>query len=243
MKNLSFIPFLFSILTLTAQQSSVSGIVSIHNSQFETGKRLFVPNAEIKDAFDKANPTTTDANGGFKLTFVGVLEKANVTFMVKKEGLEVVNLDALNAVAGQRDKILLSMASPNKMAEYRKQIYKVGRTEAEKNLLARFKKTETQLAELQKNVTLNAVQIQKLQAEYADLEDKSKKIDEQAQELARKYAPINLDDATPLYQEAFRAFQSGDFEKALDILRGANLEKQSKDILAEKKRNDAARVS
>ena len=109
MKNLSFIPFLFSILTLTAQQSSVSGIVSIHNSQFETGKRLFVPNAEIKDAFDKANPTTTDA--------------------------------------------------------------------------------------------------------------------------------------TPLYQEAFRAFQAGDFEKALDILRGANLEKQSKDILAEKKRNDAARVS
>ena len=100
MKYLSFILCLSSILTLTAQQSSVSGVVSIHNSEYETGKRQYIQNAQVEDDFQKANAQTTDANGRFQMTYVSIAEKTTVNLLLKKEGLQVVNTDALSAVTG-----------------------------------------------------------------------------------------------------------------------------------------------
>ena len=234
MKYLSFILCLSSILTLTAQQSSVSGVVAIHNSAYETGKRQYVQNAQVEDDFQKANAQTTDANGRFQMTYVGIAEKTTVNLLLKKEGLQVVNFDALTVVTGQRETVRLSMAKPEKIAEYRRQIYNIGKTEAEKNLAAQLKKKGAAIEALQKDAQHNAAAIAQLQKEYAELDRYAKNIEEQAQDLARRYAPINLDDAAPLYREAFGAFQKGDLEKARQILRGADLIGQADKILAER---------
>ena len=235
MKNLAISFFSYLSLTLSAQQSSISGIVSIHNSEYETGKRQYVQNAQVEDEFQKANAQTTNANGLFKLTFVKVEEKTSVNLLVKKEGLQVVNLDALTAVTGQRETVRLSMAKPEKIAEYRRQIYSVGKTQAETNLAAQLKKKSAAIELLQKDAQKNVVAIAQLQNEYAELDKYAKNIEQQAQDLARRYAPINLDDAAPLYREAFGYFQKGDFEEALQILRGADLIGQADKILAERK--------
>ena len=126
------------------------------------------------------------------------------------------------------------MAKPERIAEYRRQIYNIGKTEAEKNLAAQLKKKGTAIETLQKDAQKNAAAIAQLQKEYAELDRYAKNIEEQAQDLARRYAPINLDDAAPLYREAFGAFQKGDLEKARQILRGADLIGQADKILAER---------
>lgn len=235
MKNTAIYLFHFFSLTLVAQQSEIHGIVSIHNSEYETGKRQYVQNAQVEDDFEKATPTTTSSDGTFKLVFVKVAEKTSVNLNVKKEGLQVVNIDGLNAVTGQRDMVRLSMSKPEKIAEYRRQIYKVGKTEAEKNLAIQLKKKGEQIEILQKDAQKNKTTIEQLQKEYGELQAFATKIEEQAQDLARRYAPVNLDDAAPLYRESFGLFQKGELDKALQILRGADLVGQADKILAERK--------
>jgi hypothetical protein len=41
---------------LIAQQSEIKGTISIYNSEYETGKRQFVTNAQIEDDLAKATP-------------------------------------------------------------------------------------------------------------------------------------------------------------------------------------------
>ncbi len=233
MKNHAILFFFTLSVCIHAQQSEIKGIISIHNSEYETGKRQYVKNAQVEDDFAKASAQTTDDNGNFKLVFVRTPDKTSVQLIVKKEGLQVVNIDGLSAVTSQRDLIRLSMAKPDKIAEYRRQIYQVGKTEAEKNFTSQLKKKSEQIEVLQRDAVKNKTAIEKLQTEYAELQDFTSKIEEQAQDLARRYAPINLDDAAPLYRESFRLFQQGELGKALQILRGANLVNQANKILTE----------
>ena len=150
MKNAALFLLLNLSLTLSAQQSHIKGVISIHNSEYETGKRQYVPNAQVEDEFEKAQATTTLVDGNFKLTFVNVEEKTSVHLIVKKEGLQVVNIDGLNAVTGQRNLVRLSMAKPERIAEYRRELYKIGKTEADKALTLQLKKKslETKFFEL-----------------------------------------------------------------------------------------------
>ena len=237
MKQAVLLLLLSCSLMVSAQQSPISGVVSIHNSQFKTGTRQYVQNAQVEDDLSetKAQPTTTDATGTFKIVYVGVGKGKSVVLSIKKAGLQVVNTPDLTAVAGQTDALKISMAHPDSIAEYRKRLYNIGKSEAEKNLYAQLKKKGAAIEALQKDAQKNAAAIEKLQHEYAELDKYAKNIEEQAQDLARRYAPINLDDAAPLYREAFGYFQQGDLEKAMQILRGADLIGQADKILAERK--------
>lgn len=220
--------------TSTAQQSTISGIVAIHNSEFDTGKRKYVNNAQIEDDFEKANAQVTDANGIFKLIFVGVPEKTTISLLVKKEGLEVVNIDVLNAVTGQKEQVKISMAKPNQIAEYRKQIYKIGKTAAEKNLDAKNQALLAERTQLKLNESVNRERISALETQLVQISEQRQRIEADSKELARRYAPINLDDAIPLYQEAFTFFQKGDLDQALKILQNANYIEQVEKVLRER---------
>lgn len=229
MKNTALLVFFCISLTLSAQQSDIRGVISIHNSEYETGKRQYVPNAQVEDEFEKAQATTTLVDGNFKLTFVQVDEKTTVHLIVKKEGLQVVNIDGLNAVTGQRNIVRLSMAKPERIAEYRRELYKIGKTEADKALAIQLKKKGDALNVLKKDATKNAAQIQQLQKEYSDLQAYAKNIDEQAQELSRRFVIINLDDESGSYRRAFQLFTEGAIEKAIQVLDSLNLSKRLAD--------------
>lgn len=234
MKPVWLILFFIGYLPVVAQQNSIRGLVSIHNSETETGRRQYVANAQVTDDFGKAQPTVTDANGQFSLIYVGLAEKSTVSFQVTKPGLAVVNIDALQAVAGQHEIVKISMASPDKIAEYRRRIYSVGKTEAEKRLEKLVVQNIAEINVLRINRSVNEEKIRRQEAKLAALEDQKKKIEIQAEELARRYAPINLDDASLLFRTAFGLFQAGLLDSSLVILTKANLSNMVSQIVAER---------
>ena len=228
--------------SLQAQQTSISGIVSIHNSKYETKTKEYVHLAEVEDDFDKATPATTDKNGLFKLIYVGVPEKERVNFSVKKEGLEVVNLDKLEAITDQKEVIKISMARPEYLADFRKNIYNVGLTSAEKALNERIAAVKKQWTlEKEKSSERNERIIQ-LEKEYSRLIDELQQVDQRAQDLAKKYERINLDEVSPLYETAFRHFQNGALDKALEVLKQADLAQQAQNILTERNKISENRI-
>ena len=230
-----FIGMIFSFLA-NAQQSYILGSVSIHNSKFETGKIEYVHLAQVEEELGRATPTTTEEDGNFKLVVVGIAEKERFKLAITKKGYDVVNFDKLNVVAGQKARVKITMAAPQYLADFRKKIYKVGVTNAEKALAEKIKLNQTAILLERKKREINQKRIKKLQAEYDQLINSYEKIHQQATDLANKYVRINLDDVSPLYQEAFRYFQQGDLEKALDILNKADIIGKSMEIIKERKK-------
>ncbi|MCB9292153.1 MAG: tetratricopeptide repeat protein [Lewinellaceae bacterium] len=242
MKNTIFIfLFLCYLLPISAQQSSISGVVTMHNSKFDKGKIEYVSLAQVEEEFGRSQATLTDSEGFFNLMLVGIAEKEQFRFTVTKKSLQVVNLDDLTAIAGQKELIKISMASPEYLADFRRTIYKVGVTNAEKKLALKMQRVEDALErEKEKNKT-NQKEIVRLQEEFDRLLLASEKIEEQAQELADKYAKVNLDEVSPQYEIVFRHFQAGDFEKAFISLSEVNLTAQTQSILTEQKKINQVR--
>ena len=118
MKKTSTLFYLFLLsYALKAQQSSIVGTVAIFNSKTETGKRQFIQNAQVEETFNRATPTTTDADGNFRLVLVGIDAKQSFKFTATKAGYEIVNKDNLHAVAGQREAVHILMSPKGKIAE------------------------------------------------------------------------------------------------------------------------------
>ncbi|MCC7503922.1 MAG: hypothetical protein IT259_01420, partial [Saprospiraceae bacterium] len=217
-----------------AQQTALKGIVTVQNSKFETGRLEPVTNAQVEEDYGRSQATTTEADGSFHLNLVGVPEQESFRFSVRKSGLEVVNTDQLKAVAGQKERVSIYMARPEYVAEFRKRIYNVGKTESEKTIERKLNRLEKERAELQKNAAANADQIAALSAEIDLANARAKKIEQDARELAEKYQHINLDDASEQYQQAFRLFQAGELDQALILLQ--NSPEQARKILEERQR-------
>ena len=226
---------LFLSLSASAQQSSISGVVTIHNSKYETGKTSYVNLAQVEENLKRGNPTTTDIDGQFRLILVGIAEMEQIGLSVIKEGLEVVNHDKLNVIVNQKEKVRISMASPDYIADFRKNIYQVGLTQAEKALRNKIEETQQGLSREKEMSQINTGRIKVLEGLYSELLEEFKKIDENARVLANKYAKINLDEVSDLYRETFGYFETGDLEKALKTLLNADLMQQYSDILNEKK--------
>ncbi len=99
-----------------AQLSDVKGVVSILNSQTETGTRKYVSGAQVTDDFDEAERVITTLEGQFRLIYSGKPVGASVHFAVYKPSsdLEVVNIAALGAITGQNNLVSISMAPKGK---------------------------------------------------------------------------------------------------------------------------------
>jgi tetratricopeptide (TPR) repeat protein len=229
--------FLLAQCAAFAQQSVLNGTVTVFNSQFETGKKQYVANAQVEEDYGKSQATTTNTEGVFKLPLVGIKDLEKVFFNVKKTNYEVVNTDVLQAVAGQKESTQVFMALEGAIAENKRKYYQINRTASEKVVTEKLVQLGQQIETLQQNKEANKTKIEDLQAEYARLQERFKKIDETAKELADRYAKINLDDQSKEYQNAFRFFQAGQLEEALKVLQMVDLEKMGKAITQEQERN------
>lgn len=219
---------------LRSQQSTLYGVVSVLNSQAETGKREYVHFASVEEEFGRAQQTLTDSEGKFRLVLIKVEGLENVQFMVAKKGLDVVNADALHAVANQREQIAIYMAAPGKIADYRKKYYNIGKTAAEKALETKLATLQSERNRLKNDAGAHEKRIGELETQLAEMEAQRLKLDAAARELARRYAPVNLDDTSPAFREAFAFFQQGELDKALDILQRADYAAQARNILLER---------
>lgn len=234
-------PWFFCLLwglAAKAQLSEVHGVVSIQNSQTETGRRQYVAGAVVSDDLDSAQSVITDDAGRFRLIYVGKPAGVGVHFHVVKPSadLEVVNISALYAVTGQNDVVRISMAPKGKIAGLRQKIYEVGKTAAEKRLDELLRKDEASVNVLKKDSARNAGKITELTREIAGLEEGRKKIEAYAQDLAQRYAAVNLDDASPLFKKAFLLFQDGDLDGAMATIEQADLGDMVKSILQEREK-------
>jgi hypothetical protein len=221
---------------LKAQQTSIVGTVAVFNSKTETGKRQFIQNAQVEETFGKSQATTTDADGNFRLVLVGIAAKQSFAFTITKTGYEIVNRDNLHAVAGQREAVHILMSPKGKIAESKIKYYQIGKTASEKALDAKIKQKQADLATLKKNEKANQQAINDTQAEIAKLYDYYKTIDQNARELAERFSRVNLDDASELYQRAFRHFQNGSIDSALIVLDEVNWGNKVDSILIEEAR-------
>ena len=236
MKNILILYLLLLSPALKAQQTTIVGTVTVFNSKTETGKRQFIQYAQVEETFGKSQATTTDADGNFRLVLVGIAAKQSFAFTAAKAGYEIVNRDNLHAVAGQPEAVHILMSPKGKIAESKIKYYKIGKTASEKALDAKIKQKQADLAALKKNEKANQQAIIDTQAEIAKLYDYYKTIDQNARELAERFSRVNLDDASELYQRAFRHFQNGSIDSALIVLDEVNWSNKVDSILIEEAR-------
>jgi tetratricopeptide (TPR) repeat protein len=236
MKFYIIFPLLFYVFALEAQQTTLYGIVAIQNSRIETGKTQYVPNAAIEETNRRANATLTDAAGYFKLSLVGIPERERFQIIVRKEGMEVVNSDALYAISGQKDTVKIYMITSAKLADARQRYYKIGKTSAEAALEKQVKQIDAEYKRLKTNENANRERIAVLEREMQDLDAQRREVERVAKDFAERYARINLDEVGPQYQKAYLLLQEGKLDEALAALNQIGVEQRISTRVAERRR-------
>jgi hypothetical protein len=233
MKYRIILLLVFCASNLLAQQSEIKGVVSIHNSKFETGKTAYLPNVQIKETYGRGQEVLSNNDGRFTFISIGVPLKETIVLNAQKQGWEVVNPEELDVVVGQFPWLKVYMAPKGKITENKRKYYNIGKTESEKALSSKIKQKQSERERLLKDVKSNQKEIWALEAEIKNLYEKYQTIDANARELAERFSRVNLDDASEHYQKAFRHFQNGKIDSALIVLEEANYAKQVDEILLE----------
>jgi tetratricopeptide (TPR) repeat protein len=238
MKNtLLLLLTLILALPAHAQQITLTGQVSIHNSRYRTGQIEYVKGAYAAAPF--TTPGETDDKGMFYLEFVGIDGGSSVALTVEKAGLEVVNArDLQDVIIGRKTPLRVYLADKGLLAQAQTELYNISQkalTARHEQLIARLRKEgaegKTALQEIQ----------EKLGREIADrfeaeeilnkqLEETQKRLPEFAQELAA----VNLDFASDLYLQAYERYQNGDIERAIATLDETELDQAAIDALDNK---------
>lgn len=236
MKFYIIFTLLVHVVALEAQQTTLYGIVTVQNSRTETGKTQYVANAAVEEINHRANATLTDVTGYFKLSLVGIPERERFQILARKEGMEVVNMDALYVVSGQKDTVKIYMIASTKLADARQRYYKIGKTSAEAALEKQVKQISAEYGRLKTNENANRERITLLEREMQDLEAQRQEVERVARDFAERYARINLDEVGPQYQKAYLLLQEGKLDEALAALDQVGVEQRVNARVAERRR-------
>ncbi|MCB0550247.1 MAG: tetratricopeptide repeat protein [Phaeodactylibacter sp.] len=230
-------PILLFLVSTAAygQQLTLEGQVSIHNSQYRTGRIEFVEGAIVS-----APSTTTQVSGKkgiFQLEFAGVDAGNPVTASVEKAGLEVVNTGALQGVAiGSEAPLRVFMAEKGWLEQEQKELLR-------SSIEALTTRQGALAASLRRGGEESRATVMELERWFArkiaTRFEAEEILNEQQEELARRLpesierlARINLDYASAHYQKAFEYFKQGKMVNAVAVLNGAELEKEAEAALA-----------
>ena len=223
--------FLFlSILSpffLTAQQITLGGQVSIHNSGYQTGKIIYVQNANVNAPF--TSPDDTDVEGKFNLEFVGIAEGTALQIEVDKQDLEVVNERTLQSIIlGRRSNVKVFLVPKGELAKAKVELYNVSLAAITANhdaLIGELRKggDKAQAVIERLKIQLNKEITNKFEAEEL-LNQQLEALKQRLPETIREIAAVNLDFASKRYQEAYELYKTGQVEEALSKLDEVALE-------------------
>ncbi len=219
-----FFAFCFDVFIAQAavsQSIPLNGVVVIQNSQYETGQRQYVKDAAVRAPF--AKPVTTDREGTFALAFIEVPNGAPVRIDVQKPGFEVVNTRDLEAVViGRTPQLEVVMADPAKLADAQLRFYNVVTTTVEANYERRMRSLRDEQQTL--DVRLERIS-RELEDTLATLGEAMEALAvqreaamQQADDLARTFAYVDLDNASDLYRRAYEQLLRGQADSVLLIL-------------------------
>ena len=85
MKRIVFFITAGFYLIFAEAQIDLKGVVSVQNSKVNTGKSVYVPNAQVSS--QNAQPNTTDNEGKFMLRFSGIESGRQVQILVTPYGV------------------------------------------------------------------------------------------------------------------------------------------------------------
>lgn len=204
---------------LHAQQTALHGVITILNSRFDKGQTEYVPAAEIQEIAAPAGAgVRSGADGRFRLDIAGQPEKEPVFIRVTKAGYQVVNDGSLQILPGNNDTLHLFLATSRYLAASTQRYYDIAYATAEKNLLQLYDRKKDTLAELESQLDADPAQIKSLRHDLSGIQQQFEKIAPLAAYVAGKYAFLNVDNTSPLFQDALRLFLSGDPDSALHLL-------------------------
>jgi tetratricopeptide (TPR) repeat protein len=234
---------MFFALSASGQQIALRGVVSIQNSEFETGIRQPVINAQVTDLSRHATPAITNRDGAFELKFVNFEVGTPVSISVTKRGYEVINLGALHAVLGDTSELKIYMAKPEKVADFRAKFYNAERTTIVRSLNSKMSQLTDRLNQARASGRIDSILIHELEDSLVFFRHRYIAADSQARDLAEYYSLINIDDADSIYKVAFGYLQTGKEDSAIFLLNSKNLlfdAKKLQDERLENARRDSA---
>jgi len=237
MKGKHVIPSLLILAapTVYAQQITLEGQVSIHNSQYHTGKIEYVEGAIVSAPFTTTQ--TTNKKGAFKLGFAGVDGGNAVAVSVEKAGLEAADPIALRGLAiGREAPLRVSLAKKGWLEQAQKELL----NNSLKALAARRDALATSLRREGEESRIAILGLEKqLNRKIATRFEGEQILNEQREELARwlperteKLVRVNLDFASALFRKAYEHYKQGEMEKAAASLDGPALNKKAEAVLA-----------
>lgn len=211
-----------------AQNGVVRGIVKLQNSGSKP-----LPNAQIS-AFG-ASPVYSNSSGMYEMSFNSKKPGATVSLMVSADGYEVINEKELERCVIRQNPDELVFVIMAKQGQRNKQAlayYNIIVGNTNQNYDKELKNINTRLNSLAADNSERDV----LLTQIDELQQEKEALLNQAEELAKQLATVDLDRASNLANEAYQKFQNGDVKAALTVLDDATLDKDLRDSKAELER-------
>lgn len=226
MKQLAVISviLLFLIPTLPAQTNNIlRGIVTLQNSNSQPAKNVQVTTFG-------ANPAYTNSAGQFELRISGGKPGQTVRLIVQKDSFQVLGPDPLIFETAIRE-------DPNEMIRIALANIQVFQERISRFMQSIDKQIQSQSAAL-KDLQAQQEKMARLEAREKIIQDSIALLFQQVQtleaskeELARKLASIDLDQASAYSIKAIETFLSGNVEEALALLNEEKLDAFYEEVL------------
>jgi tetratricopeptide (TPR) repeat protein len=229
MKNAIF-PILALTLAFqaaTAQQITLTGQVSIHNSRHHTGKIEYVKEATVSSPFTET--IETDNEGKFTLKFNDTIAGKTIRIKIEKAGYEVVNKeDLLGTVIERKVPLRVYLAPIGNIEQVEAELNHINLqslTDRYNRMIAGLRQEgeerQAAISELEqqlKRPISNHIEAEELLTKHIQ------SLKSRLPEVTKELASLNLDFASEKHLLMYEFFKSGETEKTIEMLRPFNVE-------------------
>jgi tetratricopeptide (TPR) repeat protein len=230
MKN-AILPTLLLTLAVqaaTAQETIITGRISIHNSRYNTEKIEYVQGAFVSSSFTET--VLTDDEGSFTLVYNDIMAGMPSEIRVEKAGYEVVNKqDLRKVVVGRKIPLRVYLAPIGYIKQVEEELSLINLqslTDRYNRVIAALRQEgeERQAAISELEQKLNRSISDHIEAEEL-LTQNITYLRSRVPELTKKLASLNLDFATEKLFQMFELFKVGETEKTMAIMTDIDEEK------------------
>jgi len=189
-----------------------------------------IPDAQV--IFSNAKPAASDQAGKLRLVFTDKKAGQSVSLNdLVKAGYELVNDKEVEQVKlSDTDQLGVDiiLAPKGVVDAAKKSYYDI----SDKSLKTGFEREKTKLRQERDAARLSEQKFEEQLTQLREQYDHQKK---ELDALAEKFARVNFDDVTPVYQEALELFKAGKINEAIAKLEGADPAKRTAQIIQEGK--------
>jgi tetratricopeptide (TPR) repeat protein len=226
MKNILLCLFLgVPVFCLHAQEISFHGRVLkyIPITSAKDASPQYIFQATVSCQCD-AQDVLTETDGRFELKLIGTSRGQSFTFNVKKENLEVVNPQDLNAEVGMSREVKVYLAESDKIDACRMALYDISWKKYEQKFLANTARLNKAIKSLSKSEEEKG----HLRDSLRMIENERDKARSVIADMSKKYSRMQYVDMDSISREIFKLFQDGEFKKASELFDKSQIERKKR---------------